>query len=485
MPSLTPLLGGLRTTPSDEYGFWTVSPTGHPSAIPPFTLSFSTTALDGHALLTADEEGVLTVLDTRRSLQAQMHVQTPEHAPPARFRGHDNAIFDAIWLPSDKNVATASGDASARVFDVQSSLRVALLRGHSGSVKAIRAHPASPSVLLTAARDGNVRAFDLRVPNCYEPTVCREVFHKPVFELLQPHARPVPAADTGTRKRRRIRAEAPPASVTSLAFMPGREHLLFTGGAGDGTVKLWDVRGAERQNGKRLSAMCVASATPGLEGRAGGVGAAVGRRRHGIASIDVDAAGRYVAVSATDSTIYLYDAADITLGVTKRLVGHTQTSFYIRSKFSSCGKYLMSGSADSCAYIWDVGSYGMDGRVGPALRLEGHRGGEAAGVAWCAADGFKVATCGDDATARVWRVKRGERALDPVEKRDEPVNAACQPVALEETCGRGRKRGEGRIEGRAVKASVQRRRLVDADIRSFFGKNEAGRENGCKVNAAL
>ena len=51
------------------------------------------------------------------------------------------------------------------------------------------------------------------------------------------------------------------------------------------------------------------------------------------------------------------------------------------------------------------------------LVLEGHTG-EVSGVAWCQTDQNEVATCGDDAVVKVWRVNREapkqQKALVPV-----------------------------------------------------------------------
>lgn len=420
---------------------------------------------------------MLTILDTRRSLNAQMHAATPATSPVARFRAHDNAIFDAIWLPGDSCAATSSGDASVRVFDVATSFRSALLRGAAGSVKAVRNFPGSQCVLLTAARDGAVRAFDTRVPSKYDPTISREVFHSPVFTLPRAHERESirgPAA----RKRRRIRA-TPPAdqvgSVTSLAFMPGEDYKLFTSGAADGAVKLWDLRGCERRRGAGklalggLSANCIAKATPGLEERFGITGS---RRSKGIASMDIDPSGRHLAVSAADSTVYLYDAGDIGLGHSLALTGHAQTSFYIRARFSPCGRFILSGSADSRAYIWDLDEYGVDGELAPLVCLEGHRGGETAGVAWCESDPLKVATCGDDATAKMWHVKRGQRAMEArgVGEEAELKNGArkveeIRRKRVERVIGGD---GDGILSGRKTKAGLPRKRMRNADIRNFF-----------------
>lgn len=53
----------------------------------------------------------------------------------------------------------------------------------------------------------------------------------------------------------------------------------------------------------------------------------------------------------------------------------------------------------------------------PPLVLEGHSG-EVSGVAWCQADACQVATCGDDAVVKVWKVNRDaprqKRAALPV-----------------------------------------------------------------------
>lgn len=462
-PTIAPYLGGFRTTPEDEFGFWNIAPTGHPIAVPPFTVRFSTNALNGHALLAADEEGVVTILDTRRSLLEQLHAYTPSTSPFARFRAHDNAIFDAVWLNNDADVATAGGDGTVRVFDSITYLRKALCRGAPGSVKAVRVLPTNPSVLVSAARDGNVRFFDMRVPSVYVPSISREMFHRPVCIVEQPHASAPPRAEP-SRKRRRIRAEPPAArvgSVTSLAFLPGRDDLLYTAGS-DGTVKTWDLRAYQKgKAGSIYRGDCVAAATPGLEDRPHRSGS---RRRHGVAAIDIDPNGGSLIVSATDSTIYLYDAHHLHLGHSKVLSGHTQTSFYIRAKFSPCGRFVASGSADSKAYLWDVTSDTDHGRLDPILELDGHRGGEAAVVDWCAADPFKLASCADDSTAKVWRVDLGKQ-FGPARTgaKDEEIFNGARRVAQ-----RKKEKVVTKSTPKRSGSSKCARRLKDSDIRSFF-----------------
>ena len=455
MPSLGNILGGLRSTSDDEFGFWTVTNVGVPRAIPPFTVSFSATALLGHALLVGDEEGIITILDTRRSLKSQMHAERRSTQPYSRFRGHDNAIFDAIWLNDDRDIATAGGDATVRVFDASSTVRKAVLRGALGSVKCVRAHPESKSVLVSAARDGDVRIYDTRVPSVYNSRVARENYHRPVSSILQPHA--LRAHIVQGQKRRRIHADPPKlgtGSVTALAFQP-TEPLLYTAGAADGCVKLWDLRLGKE--GCKVQG-CLESANPGSSP------AGEDRRRvHGIASLDVDPTGKLVLASSTDSQISLYHAKQLNLGRTQILKGHAQTSFYIRAKFSHCGRFVASGSADTKAYIWDcVGG----AEVYPILELDGHLGGEVSGVDWCREDGFKLATCADDSTVKVWQVTRGAKAGARREQGDQVFNGARRVAEPQQL----RTEQLKRPLGSAARAGT--RKLKNSDIRSFFSHSE-------------
>ena len=496
VPTVNGILGSLSSPDDMEYGFWSVDGNGQPVAVPPFALAFSTQALGGHALAAADEEGVVTVLDTRRPLKEQMLAASRASGPIARFLAHDNAIFDLIWMKNDSLVATASGDATVRVFDVETKSRSAMLRGHSGSAKCIRALPTMPNVLMSAARDGNVRAFDLRVPSVCD-RVSREEYHAPVFTIHQPH---VPASNhasaPGTaRKRRRVRAEQPKlshsASVTSLAFYPDNDSMLYTAGAADGTVKLWDlrnIRDAPRsacslKHSNILSAVCVSSVTPGSEERRDNLPRA--RRTHGIAHVDLDAQGRHLLVSSTDSTIYLYNAKNLSLGHSRVLTGHAQTSFYIRACFSPDGRHVLSGSADAKAYIWDVEATAVGGAVHPILELEGHHGGEASAVDWCTRDPLKLATCADDSTAKVWTVDMSKRPLPALNEGesgcDENRYAECRARLTRPKVRKCELTISTRVESADRSSSERKNRLKNSDIRTFFRPCSNERESAAQI----
>lgn len=476
------MFGGLRTTPKDEYGFWNINDAGVPVAIPPFTARFSTTVLGGHALLAGDEDGIISILDTNRSLTDQMHASSPSQAPRARFRGHDNAIFDAIWLANDTRVASASGDATVRVFDPDTQTRTALCRGATGTVRCVREVPSSNgSLLASCGRDGAIRVHDVRVQSVYDPTIFSEAFHKPVLTLHNAHAAPVAVHTSATKRRRVFAAQPMSASVTSMVFMPGREYELFSGGSADGCVKLWDLRtGGRPRPGTKREAQVVDCVTPSAEQR--GNATFENRRRHGIVSLDLDASGSKLLASSTDSTIYLYDAHQISLGHSRTLRGHTATSFYIRSSFSPCGRFVAAGSADSKAYLWDVeqDADGDDG-IQPILQLDGHRGGEVSVVEWCKADMFKLVTCGDDTTAKLWQVEYGLSAERPWVDGDVPGGVArtvevphLSRKKKQSICGGSL---QGKLTGRG---GCSMRRLRDSDIRQFFGSRSSSSSSQMK-----
>lgn len=78
-------------------------------------------------------------------------------------------------------------------------------------------------------------------------------------------------------------------------------------------------------------------------------------------------------------------------------VGLVNKSFYIKSSLSPDGQYLLSGSSEEKAYIWNVNN------AQPLVALCGHRA-EVTCVAWSQTKDLRVVTCSEDARHKVWRV---------------------------------------------------------------------------------
>lgn len=92
------------------------------------------------------------------------------------FRVHTNAIIDMIFSEDDRLLATASGDQTARIVDMNTQTTLTILGNHSASLKQVRFQPGANnnSIIATSSRDGCVQIWDLR---CKPDTGPRQQFH--------------------------------------------------------------------------------------------------------------------------------------------------------------------------------------------------------------------------------------------------------------------------------------------------------------------
>lgn len=85
--------------------------------------------------------------------------------------------------------------------------------------------------------------------------------------------------------------------------------------------------------------------------------------------------------------------------------GLTNGTFYIKSSLSPDDQYLISGSKDEKAYIWNVNN------AEPILALHGHAE-EVTCVAWARTNEIRIVTCSDDARHKIWRINNDNLDVD-------------------------------------------------------------------------
>lgn len=118
----------------------------------------------------------------------------------------------------------------------------------------------------------------------------------------------------------------------------------------------------------------------------------------GFTNLIVDDAGCRLYANCMDNTIYCYNLHSNSPKPLARYRGLLNSTFYIKSCLSPDGKYLLSGSSDEKAYIWN-----LDYPDEPLVGLSGHTV-EVTCVAWGSTHDRPIVTCSDDARHKIWRI---------------------------------------------------------------------------------
>ncbi len=268
-----------------------------------------------------DEEGYVRIMETEKG-------GTPSFSKSVwSDRIHSNAIIDMAFSADDNRLATASGDQSARIYDMQSNATIAILGSHTSSLKQIKWQPGSSNnnVLATSSRDGSIQLWDLRCNandgptyHVYAPLVTdpasradtpKILYNRPVISIYDGHKPRVklPPALGGFDQVIRPGENMPRSgdvSVTAIHFLPaGQEHLLISGSEADASVKLWDIR----QNSFKCRPRGPLSSTkqPRTHNNF---------RHYGITSLNMSSDGSRFYTLCKDNTVYAYSTAHLMLG---------------------------------------------------------------------------------------------------------------------------------------------------------------------------
>ncbi|KAF7990483.1 hypothetical protein HCN44_000288 [Aphidius gifuensis] len=333
---------------------------------PVFACKFSTTKNYGHILALANEDGKIALQDTSKK-------GLPNQALDG-YQAHCNAIFDVAWMPGKLQLVTASGDQTARLWDVSNSdfTEIGVFGSHDRSVKTVVFRPEDTAVFATGARDGAIMVWDIRA------TVPPNSERKPDLCIINGHV-----SKSNKRRRGVSDAQSRTQSITGLTFQD--QMTLISGAAGDGLIKVWDLR----KNYSVHKKDPLPKYTMDYSG---------GSTKNGFTSLIVCPVGTTLYASCMDNIIYAYNISSYNKKPFAQYYGHENSTFYVKTCLSSDGRYLASGSSDENAYIWKTNKPGL-----PLVRLTGHTK-EVTCVAWCSVGEIKIVTCSDDSTHRIWKI---------------------------------------------------------------------------------
>lgn len=117
----------------------------------------------------------------------------------------------------------------------------------------------------------------------------------------------------------------------------------------------------------------------------------------GYSNLLIDSIGQRLYVNCMDHNIYCFNLGVYATQPIMSYTGLTNSTFYIKSSLSPDDKFLISGSKDEKAYIWNV-EYPT-----PILALAGHAD-EVTCVAWSKSTDLRIVTCSDDSRHKIWRI---------------------------------------------------------------------------------
>ncbi|RUP44333.1 WD40-repeat-containing domain protein, partial [Jimgerdemannia flammicorona] len=346
---------------------------GYP--VPPFACAYSNNANEGKLLAVADEDGAIAILDTQRDNTLEWEKSRDT------FHAHDNAIFDVKWRTDDQSMLTASGDQTARLWDMKKRECTAVFSGHRCSVKSASFSPSDPNMVVTGSRDGSIMLWDVRCTGVGMVTGDTTQAHR-----HHPRRAPAELLDTESQEAEDGANDAGEKSVTAVLFPAHEDHLVASAGAADGLIKYWDIR---QTNSNKIIPTPVASSV--YDGPS--------QRPRGLSSLTLDNSGSRLFTVSLDNQIYMYDAHH--LGKPTARFGHDRfhcASFYIKTAISPDDQFIASGSADHSLAVWEI-----ERPDRPPVFFKGHTN-EVTSVGWCRRDLFQLATCSDDATVRVWNM---------------------------------------------------------------------------------
>ena len=163
-------------------------------------------------------------------------------------------------------------------------------------------------------------------------------------------------------------------SVTGLVFQD--KNTLISCSAGDGTIKVWDLRKTYKTSKMEPNARN----TIPYSGKTA---------KFGFSNLMLDRECVRLYANCLDNVIYCYNALTFDAEPVMSYVGHKNTTFYVKSCLSHDGTYLLSGSSDHNAYVWNTH------HTSPLVVLKGHSA-EVTCVAWQEDVEPKVVTCSDD-----------------------------------------------------------------------------------------
>ncbi|XP_063765141.1 jouberin isoform X3 [Eleginops maclovinus] len=218
--------------------------------------------------------------------------------------GHLQVVYDLCWSTDNRSLLSASSDGTVREWRVEGLQALAQkVLPHPSFVYCAQYHPAAPGLVLTGGFDALLRLWRVDVPDVNG-------------QLLQ-------------------EVEGHRSFINSLCF--DAEGWRMFSADNSGLILVWRSPVGEGERGQRWSVEKEIS-----EGDL---------RSVPISKLQLHPNGRCLLIHARDSVLRVMDMRILAV---KRYIGATNYRERVCSTFSPCGSFLLSGSEDGMAYVWNT-----------------------------------------------------------------------------------------------------------------------------------
>ena len=266
------------------------------------------------------------------------------------FRGKNritttDGIFDGVYSPDGKTLATAQWDKSVAFFDADSGQKRFQMEGHMNSIQSIAFSP-DGSWFVTCGYDDVARVWDSSPPQLSLTLKGHE--HRLTTVAVSPDGKRIATGGSGdaailwdAESGQRLMDFQCSSGVNRVSFNPAKPALAIS--CRDGYIRIWDT-----ESGRLLQSL------PGQGGSAG--------------AIDFDRTGEVLASVGADATIRFWEVASGRLAKTIRTripaldirFSHDDSRLFAASSIGG------SNYGTSTLDVWDTAT----GRE--LLALEGH-----------------------------------------------------------------------------------------------------------------
>jgi WD40 repeat protein len=328
---------------------------------------------DGKRVVTSSWDGSARVWDLDGSGSVRV-LRAPKVTGLSR-----GLVLSAAWSPDGKRIVTADSDGTARVWDLDGPAAPVELAGHLGDVQSAAFSPDGRRILTTSS-DSRARIWN--ADGTGSPRVLGDPQHKVASASWSPDGNRVAtlagdgAVRVWTDSQSFVESNVGAPRASSVAWSPDGKRIVTA--ADDGTVRLSEVDGSGRYRDLRIARGKIRSASFSPDGKR-----IVAAPWLGLVVVNVD----FVVLETGASNVLDLVGSSAILTMTSALETFRSVSF------SPDGKWVVAASGDR-ACLWQLD--------GPSwqVQLRGHKA--EVETASFSPDGKRVLTASNDQTARVW-----------------------------------------------------------------------------------